>query len=252
MTNGKHLNNEIRGIRSRSGETKWISINTRTLHQGAGAPPMAIVVSFTDITSKKSAEIELKRSEDKFRATIDQSSDGIIIIDADARIIEWNLAQTKIFGYTRDEMLGRPIEGYEHKGPRDGERSLAFLEMMQANMNALDARSDHAGIDGMFEFSVQCKDGCPKTVQVSMFPVMTSGVKIYCRPEGYGKIASTQQGGDRPAEQPAQNAVQDPPGRHLHGRISHGEAPPGQRHGMSAPGKRDTSGRDGKKSGGGL
>jgi PAS domain S-box-containing protein len=180
MTNGKHLNNEIRGIRSRSGETKWISINTRTLHQGAGAPPMAIVVSFTDITSKKSAEIELKRSEDKFRATIDQSSDGIIIIDADARIIEWNLAQTKIFGYTRDEMLGRPIEGYEHKGPRDGERSLAFLEMMQANMNALDARSDHAGIDGMFEFSVQCKDGCPKTVQVSMFPVMTSGVKIYC------------------------------------------------------------------------
>jgi PAS domain S-box-containing protein len=63
-----------------------------------------------DITQRKQAEIALGDREAKFRAVIETAADGIIIIDPQGTIEVFNPASERIFGYRRDEVIGRKIE----------------------------------------------------------------------------------------------------------------------------------------------
>lgn len=60
------------------------------------------VWSFRDVTERKRAEESLRITASVF----DTTQEGILITDADNRIIEVNPAFTKITGYERDEVLG--------------------------------------------------------------------------------------------------------------------------------------------------
>jgi PAS domain S-box-containing protein len=63
-----------------------------------------------DITQRKEAEAALRNREAKFRAVIETAADGIIIIDPEGTIEVFNPASERIFGYRRDEVIGRKIE----------------------------------------------------------------------------------------------------------------------------------------------
>ncbi len=52
----------------------------------------------------------LRESEAKFRSVMESAIDAIISGDAEGNIRSWNSAATALFGYTEDEVLGRPIE----------------------------------------------------------------------------------------------------------------------------------------------
>jgi PAS domain S-box-containing protein len=51
---------------------------------------------------------ELHRSEDRLRAVFESSPLAIMEVDLETRVIRWNRAAEKIFGWTREEMLGKP------------------------------------------------------------------------------------------------------------------------------------------------
>ena len=61
------------------------------------------VMLFNDITEQKKTERELRLYAEVFG----QIADGILITDADNRIIEINNAVTRITGYAREELIGR-------------------------------------------------------------------------------------------------------------------------------------------------
>ena len=50
----------------------------------------------------------LRRSEERLHAVIESSPLAIVEVDPRTRIIAWNPAAERIFGWTQDEMLGRP------------------------------------------------------------------------------------------------------------------------------------------------
>jgi len=52
----------------------------------------------------------LSRSEELTRALLESASDGIVIVDREGRIILINARALEMFGYSRKELLGRPIE----------------------------------------------------------------------------------------------------------------------------------------------
>ncbi|MGB9937602.1 MAG: PAS domain S-box protein [Methanobacterium sp.] len=62
-----------------------------------------------DLTDRVKAENKLRNSEKKFRATIEESYDGIMIINEEREIIEWNRAMEDITGLKRIDILHKFI-----------------------------------------------------------------------------------------------------------------------------------------------
>lgn len=60
-----------------------------------------------DITERKFAEEQMLRSEQRLRLHREQSPLGFLEWDENFRAVEWNAACEKIFGYRRDEAIGR-------------------------------------------------------------------------------------------------------------------------------------------------
>ncbi len=55
-------------------------------------------------------ESERLRAEDKFRMVVESAPNGILVIDADGRIVLINSQTERMFGYARDELFGAPVE----------------------------------------------------------------------------------------------------------------------------------------------
>ncbi len=93
-------------------------------HQGKPAVLMIV----RDITERKRAEEQLWQSIELFERTFMNQRDAIVIFDAGSppRAVDCNPATMTVLGYSREEMLGQPLEALvseEENGP--------FLEMLQ-------------------------------------------------------------------------------------------------------------------------
>jgi PAS domain S-box-containing protein len=64
----------------------------------------------TDVSALKRAESALRESERKFSGIIAIAADAIISVDANQRITIFNDGAERIFGYTKAEALGAPLE----------------------------------------------------------------------------------------------------------------------------------------------
>lgn len=89
----------------KQGSVRWVSISA-VLFEWEGRP--ATLNFITDITQQKQAEKELLDSEEKFRTITTSAQDSIIMINEEGNIVFWNQSSKKIFGYTQQEILGKP------------------------------------------------------------------------------------------------------------------------------------------------
>ncbi len=91
------------GIVRRGGEVTWISVTAAPLQlEGYG-----VVITYGDITGRKVAEEALKKSEEEYRRLVEQSSDGIWLLDKEFLTVYVNPAMEKMLGYSKEEMTGR-------------------------------------------------------------------------------------------------------------------------------------------------
>jgi PAS domain S-box-containing protein len=63
-----------------------------------------------DITERKRAQEALRLSEAKFSGIVSIAADAIISVDKDQRITIFNEGAEAIFGYTKDEVIGTPLD----------------------------------------------------------------------------------------------------------------------------------------------
>jgi PAS domain S-box-containing protein len=62
-----------------------------------------------DITNKKKSEEELKESEEKYRSLVENIQEGIWQIGMDGRTVFVNEKMTELFGYNKEEMIGKNL-----------------------------------------------------------------------------------------------------------------------------------------------
>ena len=97
-------------IVTKSGDIRWVEDQTSVVRDADGKKifNQGIVV---DITERKIAEDNLRKSEEKFRRIVETAGEGFILMDEDLHIIDVNDAYCRMLGYSREELLGkRPFE----------------------------------------------------------------------------------------------------------------------------------------------
>lgn len=77
---------------------------------GSALPDGRLLAFARDITDRREAEERISLSEAKFSGIVSISADAIVSIDDAQRITFFNEGAEKIFGYTRAEVLGAPLE----------------------------------------------------------------------------------------------------------------------------------------------
>ncbi|MGZ5066411.1 MAG: PAS domain S-box protein [Usitatibacter sp.] len=93
------------------GRTRWINTRGGVDFDSRGNSVLLRGVSF-DITARKEAE-------ERFRLVVEAAANGLIMLDASGRISLVNARAESLFGFTREELVGRPIgdlipEFHEH------------------------------------------------------------------------------------------------------------------------------------------
>ncbi|MGD2252492.1 MAG: PAS domain S-box protein [Anaerolineales bacterium] len=74
-----------------------------------GAEFVGSLAVFTDITALEKADQDLRGSELRFRSVAETAADAIIVANHAEHIVYWNRAAGSVFGYSRDEALGKPL-----------------------------------------------------------------------------------------------------------------------------------------------
>jgi len=65
-----------------------------------------------DVTERKRMEFALKENEEKFRKIASSAQNAIIMIDHCGKISFWNESAERIFGFSRDEVLGKELHSF--------------------------------------------------------------------------------------------------------------------------------------------
>ncbi|UCC66172.1 MAG: PAS domain S-box protein [Deltaproteobacteria bacterium] len=97
----KGINCEIKEV-TKDGQKLWISLTSTPRFDETGHV-MGILGIGEDITERKRAEDELRQQA----LIVETIHDGIIVTDLESRIIDWNSAAEKMFGYGKNEMVGK-------------------------------------------------------------------------------------------------------------------------------------------------
>jgi PAS domain S-box-containing protein len=97
------------------------AFDVRAVNTGPGR----LAAFFADITERTKAEAALRESEERFRSFFELTADLVVIADIEGRFREVNPAWTKVLGYSREELLGRPYLAFVH--PDDLEATKAVI-----------------------------------------------------------------------------------------------------------------------------
>jgi len=89
----------------KDGSSIWLENLSRTVTWNGKPATQATVV---DITKRRRAEDALRESEARYRTLAEFASEAVFIHDG-IEIVETNKAAERMYGYTRDEMIGMPI-----------------------------------------------------------------------------------------------------------------------------------------------
>jgi PAS domain S-box-containing protein len=77
--------------------------------RGDSGETVGVVLIFRDVTEQRQAQVALRQSEARKAAILDTALDGIITMDHEGRVLEFNPAAEQTFGYSRAQAVGQEL-----------------------------------------------------------------------------------------------------------------------------------------------
>lgn len=91
------------------GQVRWMRIYAIPVRDDVTGEVVGVHGAAQDITDQKQAEEALAESEAQLRQIVRESPSAIVSATTEGVVIEWNPAAEQIFGWTRDEVMGKPL-----------------------------------------------------------------------------------------------------------------------------------------------
>jgi PAS domain S-box-containing protein len=113
----------------------------------------------------------LRESEERMRLTLDHSLDAVVIADREGRIISWNPQAELLFGWSRDEVLGRALAD-----------TIVPPSLREAHRRGIErylATGEGPVLNRRIELPARRRDGTEIPVEMAITPVRFGGVVIF-------------------------------------------------------------------------
>lgn len=167
---------DVEEFRDPNGELRHVQILKTPVYNSQNAIVGTQVV-FWDVTERRQAIEALARNESIKTAMFEAAIESIITIDEDDRILEFNPAASKTFGYNREDVVGQEMA------------ELLIPETARERHRANMAQYLGSGVEGSLMLGrlavpMQRKDGSTFTAELSMQPIPldeSTGFTVFLR-----------------------------------------------------------------------
>jgi PAS domain S-box-containing protein len=103
----RELRQDVRCVRA-DGTGIWCEL--RVIPVSPDEAPWPRYIAFVqDVTARRALQQQVLDSEARKAGIVEASQDAIIGMDDEGRVVEWNAAATRLFGYSPQQALGQPM-----------------------------------------------------------------------------------------------------------------------------------------------
>ncbi len=121
----------------REGKTIPIEVNARMTGSG---DDLQILTLCRNISDRKEAEKKIQQSRRTLQQIIEFLPDATFVIDAEKKVIAWNLALEEMTGVTKDDILGKG--DYAYSVPFYGEKRPIMIDLISVRNPDIECRYD--------------------------------------------------------------------------------------------------------------
>jgi PAS domain S-box-containing protein len=146
-----------------------VEVNTRLVFRDG--VPVGVQGIARDITERNRSAEALRESEAHKRAILESSMDCIITIDGAGKVVDWNPAAEKTFGYTQEQAIGKEMAGLII--PR------RFRERHRQGLARCLATGKGRMLGKRLELNGQRSDGSEFPVELTINRMETEGVPMF-------------------------------------------------------------------------
>jgi len=164
-----NLNVEKLCVRS-DGTEMWALVSAALVRDGAGVPDH-FVAQVQDISERKQVEDDLRASEARKAAIVETALDCIVTIDAQSRILEWNPAAERTFGFPREVAVGALL--HELIIPEN------LRGAHRAGLKHWEATGEGPIFGQRLELPAVRADGAQITVELAIVPILHSEPPLF-------------------------------------------------------------------------
>ncbi len=144
---------------SLDGRQLWLNTHAVPLYNSEGNITALLGIT-VDVTERRAIETALRDSQARLEGIASTAFDAVVLIDNEGNISFWNDSATRMFGYSRAEMLGRNLHSYLMPERYGDAFKKGFADFRRTGKGAL--------IGTVYEVEARRKDGTEFPVELSL------------------------------------------------------------------------------------